>query len=108
MCLRGTPAECRASEWQTMNQSIRAILLTIGCTIPAWAADDPREIIRRSLQFHTQNDEAARNYTFLRRVDIRALDGAGKVRHNDCKTWDVTLLEGSPYTRLVMRDDKPL
>jgi hypothetical protein len=87
---------------------MRAVILTIlfAATLPA--ADDPKQIVTRALQFHERNDELARNYTFLRRTEIRALDGSGKVRHNDCKTHDITLLEGSPYTRLVARDDKPL
>ena len=87
---------------------MRAVILTIlvAATLPA--ADNPKQIVARALQFHERNDELARNYTFLRRTEIRALDGSGKVRHNDCKTHDITLLEGSPYTRLVARDDKPL
>src|SRR5215470_19731839 len=87
---------------------MRAVILTLLIAASLPAADDPKQIVARALQFHERNDELARNYTFLRRTEIRALDGSGKVRHNDCKTHDITLLEGSPYTRLVARDDKPL
>lgn len=83
------------------------LLLALCCALPI-AAEDPTEIVRRALRFHTQNDEVARNYTYLRRVETSALDKSGKVRHLDSETWDVTLLEGSPYSRLIMRDDKPL
>ncbi len=56
----------------------------------------------------TKNIETARNYTYLeRRVEID-LDGSGKVKRRDVRTWDVTNQEGSPYRRLVARNDQPL
>ena len=36
------------------------------------------------------------------------LDGAGNLKRRDLHTFDVTLLEGSPYRRLVKRNDQPL
>jgi hypothetical protein len=39
---------------------------------------------------------------------VKELDGSGHVKEQKIETWDVTLLEGSPYRRLVARDDKPL
>lgn len=72
------------------------------------AGEDPREIVRRALQLNERNDEIARSYTFLERQENDFLDGAGSVKHRDSKTWDVTLLEGSPYRRLIRRNDMPL
>jgi hypothetical protein len=82
--------------------------LALCFTLTLFAADDPKEIVRRALQVNGHNDEIARSYTFLSRQEIRAMDGGGNVRHRESKTWDVTLLEGSPYRRLIQRDDKPL
>lgn len=87
---------------------MRTVLLAVLLAASLPAAEDPKQIVARALQFHEKNDALARNYTFLQRTEIRALDGSGKVKHNDCKTHDITLLEGSPYRRLVARDDKPL
>jgi hypothetical protein len=86
---------------------MRLLLLTAFCALPL-AAADPKEIVRLALQRNAHNDEISRQYTYLQRNDVRALDGAGKVRHRDLQTTDVTLLEGSPYRRVVARDDKPL
>jgi len=76
----------------------------------AAAAQQPeaRDIMRRSVDANDQNWKIARNYTFLERSEERQLDSAGRVKSKQVKTYDVTLLEGSPYRRLVERDDHPL
>jgi hypothetical protein len=71
-------------------------------------AQDPREIVRRAVEIDTVNQQTARSYTFLERQEERQFDGAGKQKQRQVRTWDVTLLEGSPYRRLVARDDQPL
>jgi len=87
---------------------MRILLFTACCALSLAAADDPKEIIRRALQRNAHNDEISRQYTYLQRNDIRTLDGAGNLKHRDLQTFDITLLEGSPYHRLTARDDKPL
>lgn len=74
------------------------------------AAQEPvaREIVRRSLEASEQNWKIARNYTFLQRTEERRMDAEGRVKSKEVKTYDITLLEGSPYIRLVARDDHPL
>jgi len=84
------------------------LLTTLICLPVLTAAQDAREIIRRSVARDQTNAELGRNYTFLQRQETRELDGAGKIRKRDIKTFDVTLLEGSPYRRLVARNDQPL
>jgi hypothetical protein len=91
-----------------MRTGFRAIGVAVFAVLAAVGADDPQEIVRRAFVRHSHNEEVARMYTFLLRQEVRALDNGGKQRHRDCKTWDVTLLEGSPYSRLTQRDDKPL
>ena len=89
--------------------SLRSIsLLAACCALSLHAAEDPKELVRRAIAQHGHNDAVERQYTFLQREDIRALDGSGKVRHQDLRTYDITLCEGTPYTRLIQRDDKPL
>jgi hypothetical protein len=78
------------------------------CGAPSYAAEDAREIVRRSVNAGDENVRAARNYTFRERNEGRTLDGSGNVTKTESETYDVTLLDGSPYRRLVARDDKPL
>jgi hypothetical protein len=77
--------------------------------IPALAvAQDPRDLVRRAIELDHRNAELSRNYTFLQRNQVKEFDGGGKLKRSDLRTWDVTLLEGSPYRRLVMRNDQPI
>ena len=69
---------------------------------------DPRELVLRSLERDDANGRIAQQYTFIERNEQRQLDGDGKVRKRTSKTWDVTILEGTPYRRLIARNDQPL
>jgi hypothetical protein len=72
------------------------------------AADDPKEMVRRSLALYSHDDAAERHYTYLQREDLRMLDGAGSLKRRELRTFDITPVEGTPYRRLVKRDDQPL
>jgi hypothetical protein len=84
-----------------------AIVIALAA-VAAAQTPDVSEIVRRSIQASDENWRIARNYTFLQRTEERQLDSAGRVKSKEVKTYDVTLLEGSPYLRLVERDDRPL
>lgn len=100
--MTATPAQARA-----YIISMRAVLLlAAACTLTA--AQDPREIVRRSVQLMEHNLAIARNYTFLERAEIRELDSDAHVKTRKIMLYDVTMLEGSPYRRLVGKDDHPL
>ncbi len=83
-------------------------LLIAACALPLLAADDPKEMVRRALALYSHDDAAERQYTYLERDDVRMLDSSGKVKHRDLHTYDITILEGSPYRRIAKRDDQPL
>ena len=91
----------------TPSQAVFLYLLTLA--LPAvLPAQDPIEILRRATDLDTRNTEISRSYTFLERQEQRDLDSGGKLKKTESSTFDVTLLEGSPYRRLVARNDKPL
>jgi len=88
---------------------VLALCASIPVLLAAQNAPDAREIVRRSLDLDQKNQAIARNYTFLERQETRMLDRSGKPKKEpEIRTFDVTLLEGSPYRRLVARDDRPL
>lgn len=72
------------------------------------AAQDPREIVRRSVQLMGHDLAITRNYTFLERSETRELDSNARVKTHKIMLYDVTMLEGSPYRRLVGKDDHGL
>jgi hypothetical protein len=77
--------------------------------IPAMlGAQDARDIVRRSLEIDKRNAEIARSYTFIQRQQQRDIDAGGRVKKTESDTYDVTLLEGSPYRRHIAHDDRPL
>ena len=88
-------------------------LMAQEATTPAAAPDlpptnDPREIIRRSLEIDHRTMELARNYTCQQREVEKRLDSHGKVKSTEVKTWDITVLYGEPYSRLIKKNDQPL
>ena len=86
---------------------MRALALIL-CLPSILHAQDALEIVRRAAELDRRNSEIARNYTYLRRQEERDLDANGRLRKTESTTFDVTLLEGSPYDRLVARNDRPL
>jgi hypothetical protein len=84
------------------------VLLFLAAACSLSGAADPREIVRRSIERMDENLAIARNYTFLERSETRELDSDGHVKTRKILLYDVTLLEGSPYRRLVGKDDHPL
>jgi hypothetical protein len=90
-----------------MRATLRfGVLLVIGGVL--LRAEDPREIVRRSTEENRRNEKLAESYTFIERQEEHSLDSHGRIERRTVKTYDVTLTEGSPYRRLVARDDKPL
>jgi hypothetical protein len=72
------------------------------------AEEDARDIVQRAVEADRRNTKLAENYTFLEREEQRDLDSRGRTNRRTILTYDITLTEGSPYRRLVGRNDKPL
>jgi hypothetical protein len=87
---------------------MRVVMAAAIAGLAAAQTPDAHEIVQRSLTATEGNWKIARNYTFLEREDERHLDSEGRVKSKEVKTYDITLLEGSPYLRLTERDDHPL
>ena len=92
---------------------VKWICLWIALAGFARAADiadnkNAREIVRQSIQAELENSKRAGNYTFLQRAEDRELDDNGRITSTESKTYDVTMLSGSSYRRLIERNDRPL
>jgi hypothetical protein len=88
-------------------QARTLLLITVSATA-LLGQTDAREIIRRAVAADERNWQLARNYIFSERADLRYLDAQGQVKLREVSLHDVMLLEGSPYERLVARNDRPL
>jgi hypothetical protein len=70
--------------------------------------NDPKEIIRRSIEIDRRTLELARTYTCQHREVLKHLDKNGNVKSTEIKTYDISFFYGEEYSRLIMIDDKPL
>ncbi len=89
------------------NEVVRFLALII-CLPALLAAQDPRQIIVRAVDVYGKGAEIARSYTYLQREVESDLDSAGKPKTTQIHTWEVSMQEGSPYRRLVARNDQPI
>jgi len=67
-----------------------------------------RAIIRESADRDAENMKRRRDYTYVRRDEERRLDGKGRVKSTESKTYEITILSGEIVERLIAKDDKPL
>ncbi|HEU4417084.1 MAG TPA: hypothetical protein VFT65_20010 [Candidatus Angelobacter sp.] len=69
---------------------------------------DANEIVRRAIAADHKTIELARNYTCQQREVTKELDKHGNVKSTEVKTYDLSFYYGEEYSRLIMKDDKPL
>lgn len=73
-----------------------------------FAAEDPREIVRKSVDRDRNNWQLAKNYTYVERVHFREFDDDGKLKRERRRAHEVMNLYGQVYRKLVERDNQPL
>jgi hypothetical protein len=83
-------------------------LLPLLLAAGAAGAQDAAEILRRSIEHDASNVERLKNYTFVERNEERMYDGAGRVKSSESQTYEILILAGRPWGRLIERNDKPL
>lgn len=86
---------------------MRLAALVLLCVSAAGGGEDPREIVRRSVEVFDRSDSILR-YDFMERILTRELDADGRVKTVTQKTHEVVMAGGTPCRRLVERDGKPL
>jgi len=70
--------------------------------------DDPKEIVRRSVEADHRAAELARSYTCTQREVEKKLGKHGEVKSTEIRTFDVNFYYGEEYSRLVQKNDQPL
>ena len=71
-------------------------------------AQDPREIVRKSVELDQANWLRMKDYTWIARETERHLDSRGQVKSKDSQAWETTILYGEPHRRMLERNGKPL
>ena len=79
----------------------------LAATAAAWA-QDPRELVRRSISQDQLDWVRMRDYTWQARSVERHFNSQGKVESTRRESWETLILDGQPHRRMLARDGKPL
>ena len=75
----------------------------------AWlGAQDPREIVRKSVELDQANWLRMKDYTWIACETERHIDSRGQVKSQDSRAWETVILYGEPHRRILERNAKPL
>lgn len=85
----------------------RHTLLVLMTMAAAWA-QDPQELVRRSISQDQLSWVRMKDYTWQARSVEKHLDSHGKVVFTKRESWETLMLDGQPYRRTLERDGKPL
>jgi len=85
----------------------RHTLLVFVAVAGCWA-QDPRELVRRSIAQDQLDWVRMKDYTWQARSTEKHLDPHGKVESTKREAWETLMLDGQPYRRTLERDGKPL
>jgi hypothetical protein len=109
--LKSRSACTRASSEMRHDGSMRwtvALLLGSAAFAQDVLAQDAREIIQRSVQRDMLNFERLKNYTYVEHDEERSFDKHAKLVKTERQTYEVMIIGGHDYEKLIERDDKPL
>lgn len=67
-----------------------------------------QDLIRRAAERDIENQKLGHNYTYVERAEEHKLDGDGKVKSTESKTFEVMAIYGEQVRRLIQKDDKAL
>jgi hypothetical protein len=71
-------------------------------------AQDPLEIVRRSVERDWTDYASVKDYTYREHTDLRRYARDGKLSASRTETHEILILGERPYQRLIARDDRPL
>lgn len=88
----------------------RLILFSLACGVVTAGprADDPREIVRKSVELDQVNWMRMKDYTWIARSVERRLDSRGNAKSEQKEAWETIILDGRPYRRMVEKNGRPL
>jgi hypothetical protein len=70
--------------------------------------DDPKEIVRRSVEADHHSWQLAQSYTCRQHEIEKKLGKHGEAKSTEIKTYDINFYYGQEYSRLIEKNDQPL
>jgi hypothetical protein len=89
---------------------MRSILLCTFLAAAVYPAHglDVQELLRESVAATEHNWKDAPNYVYRERDVEEKLSSDGKIKTRTVKTYEVSMIDGTPYRRLLEINDKPI
>ena len=72
------------------------------------SAEQIRDLIQKVAANDIENDKKQRNYTYIERDVDKSLDGKGRTKSTETKTYEILNIYGEQVQRLIKKDDKPI
>lgn len=72
------------------------------------SAEQIRDLIQRVAANDIENDKKQRNYTYIERDVENNLDGQGRTKSTEIKTYEVLNIYGEQVQKLIEKNDKPI
>jgi hypothetical protein len=70
--------------------------------------DQMQQLLRVVADKDIENDKRQRDYTYIERQVEKRLDGKGKIKSTEVRTFEVLEIYGEQVEKLIAKDDKPL
>jgi len=74
----------------------------------ALSQEQMRALTRVVAENYRANYKQQRDYTYIEREVQKKLDGKGQVKSTEVRTYEVMVIYGEQFERLIEKDDKPL
>src|SRR5579884_2101284 len=87
---------------------MKPLYMLLAAGLALGAQPSVQEIVRRSVEATDRDWKEAPNYVYTLHEVEEKLDSHGRVKSKTVNTWEVSVLEGSEYKKLLRRDGKPL
>lgn len=88
---------------------MRTLILSIVAITGSLSAQQTAlDIVKRSVDLDSRNYRRSRDYTYQQREVFRELDAKGRMKSTNSHVYDVLMVYGRPYNRLIEKDGKPL
>lgn len=87
---------------------LACVLLPAPAAPPARQPPDPDEIVRRSVEKDRLNFERANDYSYVQHTEQTRFGRDGRIVQTESRTYDVIVIDGEPYEKLIARDGRPL
>jgi hypothetical protein len=85
-----------------------ALLFVAATQAPASAPPDAATLLQRSIEAERTNRDRAYSYVWQEQIVHRTFSPPGRLAERTSSAYEVLILEGEPYHRLVSRNGEPL